>query len=221
LRFEKGSGWVVLSLLLNECTPKQAILDRWDEIDVWRERLRKWQGPWDSKTSYVANMARWHGVWQSGTKADPSYATLARWLNNEIAVHLAMFVTSPQLDHPLEAPPAIERLLAQPSWCVPPDHWASSVFNAIRIMEDFGLSRAAIRDYCLRAVGALTEAWIEVSQQTGPHTFDGWWHNLLHHVQSQARRDHPIRGDQPLDRDRIIDKLKQWRRQRPPQYLPQ
>ena len=216
LRVEKGATSVGLSLLLDEGTSKQAILDHWDEIVVWRDRLQKWHGPWSSETGHVAAVAGWHAVWRSGAKAEPSYATLAAWLNHAIASELAMFVASLQLEPPPGASPTLERLLDQPSWCVPSDHWASSLFNAVRIMEDLGMAPAAIRDYCLRAVAALTDAWTEVRQSGGHHTFDGWWTRLLQHVQTRAQRDHPIRRDQPLDRDHIISKLRQWRQQRPP-----
>jgi hypothetical protein len=218
LRVQKGGTSVMVSLLLDERTPRQAILDHWDEIAAWQDRLRKWQGPQRAETGYVAMIAPWHAVWRSGTQADPSYATLAQWLNNGIADNLAIFVASLKLEPPPGRPPAFERLLDVPSWSVPSDHWASSLFQAIRIMEDLGVPPEAIRDYCLRALEALTEAWTEVRQHEGCHTFDGWWKKLLDHVKAKPQRDNPFQPDQPLDRDRIIDKLKQRHQQRPPQY---
>jgi hypothetical protein len=216
LHFQKGGTLVGLSLIINERTPKQAILDHWDEIGAWQERLRKWQGPWSSEERYITNIASWHGVWRSErTTAHPSYATLAQWQNSEIAVYLAEFVACLQLGYHPDPPPTLDCLLDQPSWSVPSDHWAAALFEAIRIMEAWGMSREAVRDYCRRAVATLTDAWTEVSQQGGPYLFDEWWEKLLDHVQTQDRQDSPIRRDQPIDRDRTIDKLKQWRRQRP------
>jgi hypothetical protein len=216
LRVQKGGTLVVLSLILDERTPKQAILHHWDEINAWQERLRKWQGPWNSEERYIANVAPWHGVWRSGrTTADPSYATLAQWVNNGITTNLAIFVASLQLEPPPGHRPAFERLLDVPSWSVPSDHWASGLFEAIKEMEAWGMSSEAIRDYCLRALDALTEAWTEVRQREEAHTFDGWWKILLDHVESDPQPGNPFQPDQPIDRERIIDKLKQRRRQRP------
>jgi hypothetical protein len=219
LRVQKGGASVVVSLLLDERTPKQDILNHWDEITAWQERLRKWQGPRNSTTGYVASIAHWHGVWGTGVNTDPSYATLAQWLNKDIAANLAMFVKTLRSEPPPGVPPVLERLLDLPFWSVPPDHWASSLFDAIRIMDEMGMSPEAIRDYCMRAVATLTTAWTEVSQQGGAHTFDKWWEKLLDHVQAQSGLDGLIGQDYPIDRDRLLDKLKQWRKQRPPEDL--
>ena len=215
LRVQKGGTSVVVSLLLDERTPKQAILEHWAEIAAWQERIRKWQGPHRADRGYVAMIAPWHAVWRSGKAADPSYATLAQWLNNEIATVLAIFVASLKLETPLGCPPVFERLLDVPSWSVPSDHWASNLFQAILIMEELGMPPEAIRAYCLPALDALITAWTEVRQREEAHTFDGWWEILLDHVKTKPQRDNPFQPDQPIDRDRIIDKLKQRRRQRP------
>jgi hypothetical protein len=89
------------------------------------------------------------------------------------------------------------------------------LFQAILIMEELGMPPEAIRAYCLPALDTLTEAWTEVRQREEAHTFDGWWTILLDHVKTNPRRDNPFQPDQPIDRDRIIDKLKQRRKQRP------
>jgi hypothetical protein len=111
LRVQKGGTSVVVSLLLDERTSRQTILNHWGEIAAWQDRLRKWQGPQRGGTGYVAAIAPWHAVWQSGMKADPSYATLAEWLNNEIATDLAIFVATLKLEPPQGPPPVFERLL--------------------------------------------------------------------------------------------------------------
>jgi hypothetical protein len=96
LCFQKGASWVGASLLLDGGTPKQSILDHWDGIDARQEQLQRRRGAWSSEAAYVAKIARWHAVWQPGRKADPSYATLAEWTNNETAWHLANVVPTLQ-----------------------------------------------------------------------------------------------------------------------------
>jgi hypothetical protein len=215
LRIQKGGTSVVVSLLLDERTSKQTILNHWSEIAAWQDRLRKWQGPRRAERGYVAMIAPWHAVWRAGPKADPSHATLAEWLNNNIADDLAIFVASLKLEPPQGPSPVFERLLDVPSWSVPSDHWASNLFQAILIMEELGMPPEAIRAYCLSALDVLITAWTKVRQREEAHTFDGWWKILLDHVKTNPHRDNPFQPDQPIDRDRIIDKLKQRRKQRP------
>jgi len=199
LHFRKEGPIVVLSIPLDGATPKQSLIDHWDEMEAWRVRLEGWQGVWTQDAHLLNKMAAWnaqphkhinqesvsasrtHGSQHVKTVNSRSYQTLARGRNAEIAGSLEDFATSLGLERLRGRTVDLDALLDLPSWRFPSQHWTSPLKYAVWMMEVMGLSREAIRESCRSALDNLTD---------GRPAFN---------------------TDEPLDRDRIINQLKRWR----------
>jgi hypothetical protein len=185
LRFERGSC-VVMSLLIDETTARDAVMACWEAIAAWRDQLAVWQGPTSPAGRYIANLARWHGAWRQGQHGKPSAADLARGVNVEVAGALEDCVAvARHRRHPLDAP-AIAAPLAGPPAQAPADPWAWGLYDAAAIFDAVGLSAADIVAYCQYAIANLAAG------------------------RPAAQRDYPV------TRQHIKTCLKTYRRRHPP-----
>jgi hypothetical protein len=203
LHFRKEGGMVVLSIRLDGRIPKQVMIDHWDEIEAWRVRLQRWQGLRTQEAHLLNKMAAWNAPphrhinrelvnsrkayeYKPVKQVNPrSYQALASGRNADIAGSLNDFAQNLWLERHRGRTVNLDALFDVPSWRFPSQHWTSPLKYAVWIMEVMGLSREAIGQWCRSALNNLSH---------GRPAFD---------------------TDQPLDRDRIINKLKRWRRRSP------
>jgi hypothetical protein len=151
LRFEKAGGMLILSMLIDETTSRDAASACWESIAFWRKQLADWQGPSTTENRYIAMLARWHGVWRGGKHAKPSAADLASWVNTEVAGILEDFWESAR--HEGQAIDLADLLASAES--VPVDNWAFGLSSAVTILKSMGLSPDDIRAVCEYAIENL------------------------------------------------------------------